>query len=154
MRIIYLRFVWIILLVVLGLAVSSAVAGEAGFKSIFDGRTLNGWKASDMSYWSVQDGAITARSTRQHPVKENQFLVWQLGQVDDFELKLKYRISGTPSANSGIQIRSRVKRTATPSATRRTSTWLGDMPARFTTNAAGECLPRGGRNPLSAPMAR
>jgi len=109
MRIIYLRIVWIILFVVLGLAVSGAVAEEAGFKSIFDGRTLDGWKASDMSYWSVQDGAITARSTQQHPVKDNQFLVWQLGQVDDFELKLKYRISGTPAANSGIQIRSRVE---------------------------------------------
>jgi len=83
-------------------------AEEADFKPIFDGETLNGWKSPEMSYWSVQDGAITASSTQQNPVKTNQFLVWQLGELDDFELRLKYRISGTPAANSGVQIRSRV----------------------------------------------
>jgi len=109
MRTIYLKLVWVILFGVLGFAMSSSIAGEAGFKPIFDGRTLDGWKAAEMSYWSVQDGAITGRSTQQNPVKSNQFLVWQLGDVDDFELKLKYRISGTPAANSGVQIRSRVE---------------------------------------------
>jgi len=83
-------------------------ADQAGFKPIFDGKTLNGWKAPDMSYWSVEDGAITARATKQHPVTRNQFLVWQLGELDDFELKLKYRIEGTPAANSGVQFRSRM----------------------------------------------
>ncbi len=85
-----------------------ATAEEADFKPIFDGKTLDGWKAPEMSYWSVQDGAITAQSTQENPVKSNQFLVWQLGELDDFELKLKYRVDGTPAANSGIQIRSRV----------------------------------------------
>jgi len=89
--------------------VTSGAAEEAGFKPIFDGKTLNGWNSPNMSYWSVQDGAITARSTSEHPVKKNQFLVWQLGELDDFELKLKYRISGTLAANSGVQIRSRVE---------------------------------------------
>jgi len=91
------------------LAVDSALAQDAGFKAIFDGRTLDGWKSPEMSYWSVKDGAITGRSTEQNPCKSNQFLVWQLGEVDDFELKLKYRISGTPAANSGVQFRSRVE---------------------------------------------
>ncbi len=101
--------VWILLFGLFGLIANGAIAEEAGFKPIFDGKTLDGWKAPDMSYWLVQDGAITARSTSQNPVKTNQFLVWQLGELDDFELKLKYRISGTPAANSGIQIRSRVE---------------------------------------------
>lgn len=83
-------------------------ADEAGFKPIFDGKTLHGWKAPDMSYWSVEDGAITARATKQHPVTKNQFLFWQLGELDDFELKLKYRVEGTPAANSGVQFRSRM----------------------------------------------
>ncbi|MFC1636954.1 family 16 glycoside hydrolase [Planctomycetota bacterium] len=109
MRAMNVRFVWIVLFGLLGLAISTAVAQESDFKPIFDGKKLDGWKASDMSYWSVQDGAITARSTQQHPVRSNQFLVWQLGQLDDFELMLKYRITGTPAANSGIQIRSRVE---------------------------------------------
>src|SRR4030065_1949124 len=109
MRTIYLKLVWIILFGVLCFAAGAAIAAEDGFKPIFDGRTLEGWKAAEMSYWSVKDGAITGRSTQQNPVKSNQFLVWQLGDVDDFELKLKYRISGTPAANSGIQIRSRIE---------------------------------------------
>jgi len=116
MRKIYLQFVWIMMLGVLRLLANTSIAEEAGFKPIFDGKTLDGWKSPKMSYWSVQDGAITARSTQQNPVKTNQFLVWQFGELDDFELKLKYRISpalprsgNDGAANSGIQIRSRVE---------------------------------------------
>ncbi len=109
MRSLNLRIGGIVLFAVLSFVTAGTLAEETGFKSIFDGKSLDGWKASDMSYWSVQDGVITAQSTQEHPVKENQFLVWQLGQVDDFELKLSYRIRGTPAANSGIQIRSRVE---------------------------------------------
>ena len=103
------RFIYIVLFVFLGFVTASAVAQEDGFKPIFNGRTLDGFKAAEMSYWSVKDGAITGRSTELNPCKSNQFLVWQLGDVDDFELKLKYRISGTDRANSGIQIRSRIE---------------------------------------------
>jgi len=81
-------------------------AGE--FESIFDGKTLDGWKALDMSYWSVEDGAITAESTPQHPCTSNQFLVWQGGDVADFELKLKFRVTGN-GCNSGVQFRSRIR---------------------------------------------
>ena len=39
---------------------SSLPAGEDyRVKTIFDGKTLEGWKALNMSYWSVQDVAIT-----------------------------------------------------------------------------------------------
>ncbi|MGD8501255.1 MAG: DUF1080 domain-containing protein, partial [Phycisphaerales bacterium] len=103
------RLICVVFAAILGFAASDVAAQEDGFKAIFDGRTLDGWKAPDMSYWSVRDGAINGRCTEQNPCKSNQFLVWQLGEVDDFELKLKYRISGTPAANSGIQIRSRVE---------------------------------------------
>lgn len=103
------RLIYIVFFVLLGFVATSAVAQDAGFKPIFDGRTLDGWKSPEMSYFSVKDGTITARSTEQNPCKSNQFLVWQLGEVDDFELMLKYRISGSESANSGIQIRSRVE---------------------------------------------
>jgi hypothetical protein len=79
-----------------------------GWKRIFDGKTLKGWKAPDMSYFKVEDGAITGFSTRDHIPPENQFIVWQDGKVDDFELKFKFRISGS-KANSGMQFRSEVK---------------------------------------------
>ena len=109
MRVFSLGFICLTVFWFLCLAVSPVLAQDEGFKPIFDGRTLDGWKTANMSYWSVKDGVITGQSTEKNPVKDNQFLVWQLGQVDDFELMLKYRITGTPAANSGIQIRSRVE---------------------------------------------
>ncbi|MHC5058057.1 MAG: family 16 glycoside hydrolase [Planctomycetota bacterium] len=79
------------------------------FASIFDGKTLDGWSAPDMGYWSVEDGAVTGRGTADKPIKKNQFLVWQQGELDDFELKLQYKITGGGRANSGVQIRSRIQ---------------------------------------------
>lgn len=78
------------------------------FQRIFDGKTLEGWKALDMSYWSVRDGAITGQSTDEHPCRKNQFIVWQGGDVADFELKLKFRVQGN-GCNSGVQFRSKMR---------------------------------------------
>jgi hypothetical protein len=87
---------------------SPLLTGENdGFKPIFDGKTLNGWKAPNMSYWSVQDGAITAESTDENPCTSNQFLVWQGGDVANFELKAKFRLAEN-RGNSGIQFRSKI----------------------------------------------
>ena len=86
-------------------AFSAGAAPEEGFQSIFDGETFKGWKALEMSYWSIRDGAITGQSTSENPCKSNQFMVWQGGDLADFELKLKFRVSGN-GCNSGVQIRS------------------------------------------------
>ncbi len=101
------RSLWMVALIVF-IAASGAIAQKPEFTPIFDGNSLDGWKSPEMKYWSVEDGAITAQSSEQNPATANQFLVWQYGELDDFELKLKYRITGTESANSGIQIRSAV----------------------------------------------
>ena len=86
----------------------ASASDEQGWKSIFDGKTLNGWKAPDMTYWSVEDGAITGTVTPEHLPPENSFIVWQVGTVDDFELKFQFRMFG-PKANSGMQLRSQVR---------------------------------------------
>ena len=80
-----------------------------GFEPIFDGRTLNGWQGQDMSFWSVEDGAITGTISPEHAPKLNQYLIWQGGMLDDFELKLTFRLRSTnsPAVNSGFQFRSR-----------------------------------------------
>jgi hypothetical protein len=75
------------------------------FRPIFDGTTLEGWKSLDMSFWSVRDGAITGQTTPEHPCVSNQFIVWQGGDVSDFELTLKFRVVGN-GCNSGVQFRS------------------------------------------------
>jgi len=78
------------------------------FQKIFDGKSLKGWDAHDMSFWSVRDGAITGQSTAEHPCTKNQFIVWQGGDVADFELKLKFRVRGN-GGNSGVQFRSKMR---------------------------------------------
>jgi hypothetical protein len=96
------------LLAFLSIALASATSQAEDFRTIFDGKSLEGWKALDMSYWSVRDGAITGQSTPEHPCKSNQFMVWQGGEVADFELKLKFRVTGN-GGNSGVQFRSVIR---------------------------------------------
>src|SRR5437867_8004335 len=84
-------------------------AAEEGFKSIFNGKDLTGW-AGRPQHWSVEDGAITGRTTKEHPAQGNNFLIWPNGVVSDFELRLSYKIVPTNTngfANSGIQYRSK-----------------------------------------------
>lgn len=80
-------------------------AQEDGFKSIFNGKSLEGWRGNE-KFWRVQDGAIVGESTEENKVDVNRFLVWDQGEVDDFVLKLQFRVSGTEKANSGVQYRS------------------------------------------------
>ena len=95
---------------VLSLATASLL--HAGEKQLFNGKDLTGWKGQP-EFWSVQDGALTGKTTKETPVKENTFLVWQDGEVGDFELTLKYKITDANGesngfGNSGIQYRSKV----------------------------------------------
>ena len=98
------------LLVIVGVSASTVLAADAetGFKSIFDGRSLSGWSAGDGTYWSVEDGAITGRITKEHPCATNQYLVWMGGELADFELKLEFRLIGEGGVNGGFQFRSRL----------------------------------------------
>ncbi len=81
-------------------------ADGPGFVSLFDGKTLKGWQAADMSWWSVEDGAITAKSTEEKPCRKNQYLFCQVGEMKDFELKLAHRIISPHKVNCGFQYRS------------------------------------------------
>lgn len=85
------------------LAISVNCNAQDGFKKIFNGKDLSGWKGNT-KLWSVQDGAITGITIAEEPLKFNTFLVWDEGTVSDFELELDYRIGS--EGNSGIQYRS------------------------------------------------
>ena len=98
------RYFFVITLVL----ATAASASAQEWQKLFDGKTLKGWQAPDMSYFSVEDGAITGTTTKDHNPPYNQFIVWQGGEVGDFELKFKFRIFGAKS-NSGMQFRSTVK---------------------------------------------
>jgi hypothetical protein len=88
----------------LTVAGTAAAGDDSGFVSLFNGKDLSGWEG-DSRYWSVQDGAITARTTPETPLKSNTFLIWRGGKPSDFELRATYRIKG---GNSGVQYRSKV----------------------------------------------
>jgi len=81
----------------------SARSQEKGFVKIFDGKTLKGWKG-DAEHWKVEKGLIVGEVTPEKQLKENIFLIWEGGEVADFELKIQYKISS--GGNSGIQYRS------------------------------------------------
>ena len=87
---------------------------EPGFRKLSSGRDLSGWRGRP-GFWSVEGGAITGRTTLENRLSESTFLIALAGDkdlvVDDFELRLRYRIradNDSGFADSGIQYRSRV----------------------------------------------
>jgi hypothetical protein len=96
-----MRFFAIVLIVLIPSGI--AAQDSAGFESLFNGRDLSGWDGNP-KFWSVRDGAITGQTTSENPTQGNTFLIWRNGTVEDFELRLSYRIVG---GNSGIQYRSK-----------------------------------------------
>lgn len=78
---------------------------EAGYQSIFDGRTMTGWEGNPR-YWRVEHGSLVGEITPDSVIRSNTFVVWRGGQPADFDLKLEYRIS--EAGNSGINYRSTV----------------------------------------------
>ncbi|MFO1499229.1 MAG: family 16 glycoside hydrolase [Verrucomicrobiota bacterium] len=84
-------------------------AAEEDFESLFDGASLHGWLGQDMSFWTVEDGAITGTISQEHAPRMNQYLVWQREMVQDFELKLQFRFTAcsAKTENGGFQFRSR-----------------------------------------------
>ena len=82
-----------------------------GWVSIFDGKTLNGWKVGDnASTFTVQDGAIVVNGPRAHlfyegPVNNHNF--------KNFEWKAQ--VKTMPGSNSGMFIHTTYQDTGWPS---------------------------------------
>lgn len=97
-------------LALLALATTAATfAADAGFKPLFNGKDLSGWKGLD--FWSVKNGAIVGQTTAEKPTKGNTFLVYQNAEPANFELRLKFRLTGQNDknwGNSGVQYRSKI----------------------------------------------
>jgi hypothetical protein len=83
---------------------------NAGWISLFDGKSLNGWKASEnKDTFAVKDGMIVAHGSRSHlfyvgPVKDANFT--------NFELKAE--IMTRPGSNSGIYFHTAYQETGWP----------------------------------------
>ena len=83
----------------------SPATDAEGFRSIFDGKTLDGWDG-DPRLWSVHDGCINGQTSKENPATYNTFLIWRGGKPGDFELKVEFRMPNEGFTNSGVQIRS------------------------------------------------
>jgi hypothetical protein len=93
----------IILAAVFCLGCMSSKVEKADFKSIFNGKNLEGWEYNPV-YWSVKDGVMVGEITPETILKNNTFIIWKGGELGDFELKVDYWIS--EAGNSGVQYRS------------------------------------------------
>ena len=94
-----LVFTGFAILVVPGLA---APGGEAGFVSMFDGKSFKGWTVKPESAaeaWTIREGMIVGNGDL-----GRCYLEYDSSDVADFELKLSYRFPG--KGNSGVNIRS------------------------------------------------
>jgi hypothetical protein len=69
---------------------------EAGFRLLFDGKSLDGWEGGDC--WSVEDGMIVGRNDATAPTN----YLFTTDTYGDFVLRASCRLEG---GNSGIQYR-------------------------------------------------
>jgi len=91
--------VWYVLLPSCQVAPGQDTTGkEEGWISLFDGKTLNGWKASEnKDTFSVRDGMIVVDGPRSH-----LFYVGPVEKADFKNFEIKAEIMTKPGANSGI----------------------------------------------------
>ncbi|MCP4785516.1 MAG: sulfatase-like hydrolase/transferase [Fuerstiella sp.] len=75
-----------------------------GWIKPFNGEDLTGWGGAE-GLWRVANGTIIGETTSKRPLEDHSYLIWR-GDVEDFELRLRFRIS-RQRGNSGVQYRSR-----------------------------------------------
>lgn len=87
------------------LCLSASLAHAGDWTSLFDGKTLDGWKHSTLgeAKYSVVDGTIKGETVEGSP---NSFLLSNK-EYGDFELEFEVKVND--NLNSGVQIRSREK---------------------------------------------
>ena len=79
------------------------LVASAAAVPLFDGKTLEGWEG-DPAWWRVEGGEIRGGSATQN-VPHNFFLATNKS-FQNFDLRVKLRLTGTGFVNSGVQVRS------------------------------------------------
>ena len=78
--------------------VTSLMAEETGFQTIFNGKDLTGWDGKP-GCWEVRDDEIWCTGAS----KDKNWLIWRKEQPSNFVLRLEFRWD---KGNSGVQVRS------------------------------------------------
>ena len=88
-----------------------AADSEAGFKTIFDGKTFEGWKIGDAAAksWRIEEGALVAQGSRSH--------IYYVGDEKPFKnFELKVDVMTEPGSNGGIYFHTKYQETGWPKA--------------------------------------
>jgi len=101
----------VLVTLLLALVAAAPSAQTDGWVSIFDGKTLDGWKASENpSTFTVADGAIVVNGPRAH--------LYYVGPVNNHvftNFEWKADVMTTPGSNSGMYFHTEYQETGWPS---------------------------------------
>jgi putative heme-binding domain-containing protein len=100
-----------VILAVVCLSFAAVACGDEGYRELFNGRDLTGW-IGDGGIWSVEDGLLTGQTKSAEELSHNTFATWTGGVLEDFDLRLEFRVQG--DNNSGVQYRSRRAQDVSP----------------------------------------
>lgn len=96
---------------VTGIAVADDAKTEAGFVSMFDGKSMEGWKVTEENpdAWSVEDGMLKCAGRRAH--------LFYVGEGVPFKnFHFKADVMTTPGSNAGIYFHTKYQKTGWPKA--------------------------------------
>jgi hypothetical protein len=97
------------LALVLMIVAAGAAQPDSGWRTLFDGQTLSGWKASEASdSFEVVDGAIVARGKP----RSHLFFLVDDEPYKNFELTLE--VKAGPGSNSGVYFHTRYQERGWP----------------------------------------
>ena len=89
---------YFVLIFVLTIAVLTSTAKEPKWKSLFNGKNLDGWTVRGKATWVVKDGVLVGEGANGH--------IYATPELTDLEVKGKFRITSTgKDANSGLYFR-------------------------------------------------
>ena len=88
----------IVIVLTMALAGCSGGGEDDGWVSLFDGKTLEGWKVNENpETFSIQDGAIVAKGERSH-----LFYMGTVGNHEFRNFELKVDVMTAPGSNGGV----------------------------------------------------
>lgn len=95
------------------LAFTSVQAADDGWKSLFNGKDLSGWKSNEEvpGVFTVENGELKVSGGRAH-----LFYVGENGEAKFQSFELKMKVKTTPGANSGVYVHTKYQDKGWPDA--------------------------------------
>lgn len=85
--------------ILLFLAVLAGGLAQAAPVSLFDGKSLEGWRVEGADYWKVSEGVLIGQSD----AKKKNSILWTKKEFTDFSIDFEFRFSGR--IDSGVFLR-------------------------------------------------